>query len=286
MRRSLPWFIAVLFLTGCNPFDSILYSPRQTPETWLSIQPFVEFRIASRTILIVQPTTTAIVYMLGLVAIGAGLYFLRISKAQRSRLWWGIALILWGSGALLAGTSYEAFSYQIKCAGREACIWTSWWEICYLVASVASVDAMLMAQAYACASGKWRKALTLYALINITLYLITVLIGIIVPIQFLISFEWLLIVSAPTIVIFIIQNGWRYLKFRRGMDLALLGAWAWLALTIGAYFFYLVSGLTQRLWAHRVWLSENDVLHIGLIIWMVYLVVVVAPRVEDEPTTI
>ena len=33
------------------------------------------------------------------------------------------------------------------------------------------------------------------------------------------------------------------------MDLALLGAWAWLALTMAAYFVYLLSGLTQTLWA-------------------------------------
>jgi hypothetical protein len=33
-----------------------------------------------------------------------------------------------------------------------------------------------------------------------------------------------------------------------------------LALTIGAYFLYLVSGLTQRLWAQKAWFSENDVL--------------------------
>jgi hypothetical protein len=70
------------------------------------------------------------------------------------------------------------------------------------------------------------------------------------------------------------------------MDLALLGAWAWLVFTIGAYFLYLISGLTHRLWAHRLWFSENDVLHIGLIMWMVYIAVAVAPLVKDEPTTL
>lgn len=283
LKRSLLWLAALLILTGCQQFESLLYSPKQTPETWLSIQPFIELRSGAATLLIVQPTTSVIVYLLGLIAIGAGLHFLRIRHAQRSRLWWGIALILWGGGALLAGTSYEAFSYQIKCAGREACLWTSWWEIGYLVLSVASIDAMLLAQAYACAMGKGRKALMTYAFLNLTVYVITVLIGVAVPIQFLISFEWLLIVAAPTIVLFIILNGWRYRQFKRSMDLALLGAWAWLALTIGAYFVYLISGLTQNLWAQGIWFSENDMLHIGLIIWMIYLALIVAPRVEDEP---
>lgn len=286
LRRSVLWLVIIVFVTGCNQLDSIPYSPRQTPETWLSIQPFIELQIASRTILLVQPTTTTIVYFLGIIAICLGLYFLRIREDQRSRLWWGIALFLWGIGALLAGTSYEAFSYQIKCAGRDVCIWTSWWEICYLVVSVASVDAMLLAQAHSCANGKWRRLLTLYAFINIAAYLIAVLIGTFVPIQFLVSFELLLIVSAPNIVIFIIQNGWRYYKFKRGKDIALLGTWAWLVLTIGAYFLYRISGLTHRLWAQKIWFSENDVLHIGLIIWMAYIAVVVSPRVEDEPPTL
>jgi hypothetical protein len=65
------------------------------------------------------------------------------------------------------------------------------------------------------------------------------------------------------------------------MDLALLGAWAWLALTLGAYFIYLMLGFAQTLWARGIWFSENDVLHIGLIIWMIYLARVVAPQVKD-----
>ena len=57
--------------------------------------------------------------------------------------------------------------------------------------------------------------------------------------------------------------------------------WAWLVLTLAAYFVYLMSGTTQVLWARGVWFSENDVLHIGLIGWMIYLAWVVAPRVRD-----
>lgn len=211
-----------------------------------------------------------------------GLYFLRIRNTHLSRLWWGIALLLWGLGALLAGTSYEAFSYQIKCAGREACIWTSWWEIGYLLLSVASINAMVVAQAYACAWGKWRKLLVGYAILNMGLYGIAVLVGIVVPVGFLLSFELLLVFCTPSIVAFIILNTWRYHRFKEEMDLALLGAWIWLALTIGAYFLYYISGLTGRLWAQGTWFSENDVLHIGLLLWMGYLGLVVAPRVRDS----
>ncbi len=286
MRHSFIWLFSALILAGCSSFQSIPYSPSQTPETWLTIQPFVEFQVASQPIILVQPSTTAIVYLLGIVTVGAGLYFLRIRKAHRSRFWWGIALLLWGIGALFAGTSYEAFSYQIKCLGRDACIWTSWWELCYLVLSVASVDAMLIAEAYACTSGKWRNNLKLYAFVSVVLYLITVLIGAFLPNKFLISFELLLLVSAPNIVIFLILNGWRYSRLKQRKDLVLLGTWGGLILTIAAYFLYYISGLTQRLWASGLWFSENDVLHIGLILWMGYILLVMAPYVEDIPVVL
>ncbi|MFC1879446.1 hypothetical protein ACFLZW_05990 [Chloroflexota bacterium] len=283
MRRSQLYFFCALILTGCGRFDSLLYTPRQTPQTWLSIQPFMQFQIGSSTIFLVQPTTTLIVYLLGILTIVFGLYFIKIQDNQSSRRWWGIALLFWGIGALLAGTSYEAFSYQIKCAGREFCVWTSWWEIIYLIFSAASVDAMMAAQAYSCATGKLRAALLCYAILNFTLYTIAVLMGAFIPLQFLISFELLILVCAPTILVFFFLNGMRYYKLRGSKDLVLLRTWIWLALTIGAYFLYLISGLTQNLWAHGIWFSENDVLHIGLILWMIYIAVIVIRRVEDEP---
>jgi len=283
LRYSIFFLAVLLSLTGCSSLDSILYSPTQTPDTWLLIQPFAEFKLGSQTILIIQPTTTAIVYLLGLVTLGAGLAFWYGRNQNRSHFWWGIALFCWGVGALFAGTSYEAFSYQIKCVGREFCIWTSAWEIFYLFLSAASVDAMLIAQAYACFTGKWQKVLVYTALTKLALYGLALLVGSLVPIKFLISFELLILAAAPNIVLFFILNGWRYRKFKQRMDLVLLGAWVWLGITIAAYFLYMLSGFTQHLWEQGVWLSENDVLHIGLIIWMFYLARVAAPQVKDAP---
>jgi hypothetical protein len=281
MRRFLPWLLLLLLLTGCTRLDAIPAAPPQTAATWLTTQPYAAIRIGAQEIILVQPSTTAFVYLLGVLAIGVGLHFFRIRNGQRSRVWWGIALVLWGLGALLAGTSYEAFSYAIKCAGRLACVWTSWWEVLYLILSVASVDAMLLAEAYACAVGKRRRALTIYAVANAAVYAAVLLTGALIPVKFLISFELLILFAAPTILIFFILNGRRYARLKDDMDLALLGAWAWLVLTLGAYFLYLVLGITQTLWAKGIWFSENDVLHIGLIVWMIYLARVVAPRVRD-----
>jgi hypothetical protein len=264
-------------LASCGRLGEIPYVPTQTPETWLQIQPYAQIN----GLIIVQPSTSFFVYLLGLIAIGAGIYFLTIQSGQRTRKWWGIALILWGVGALLAGTSYEAFSYQIKCAGRDACLWTNWWEIAYLIVSVWSIDAMILAVANSSTSGKIRSVLFVYAIFNAVIYFIAVLVGAFIPVKFLISFELLLVVSAPGILAFFVINGTRYFKHKLQLDLILSGAWLLLGVTIAAYFLYLISGNTAALWQKGLWFSENDVLHIGLIIWMIYLVLFLAPRVTD-----
>jgi hypothetical protein len=285
-RSTVLWIVGLLLLSGCGRLDSIPYQPRQTPETWLAGQPFLNVKIGAEEIILVQPSSTVLVYLLGIVAIGVGLVLWRIRDTHRSRLWWGIALLLWGVGALCAGTSYQAFSYEIKCVGREVCAWTSWWEVIYLILSAASVDAMVGAVACSCAVGKWRQVLSLYALLNAALYTVVVLVGALIPVKFLISFELLILVAAPNILILFVLNGWRYYKHKNPMDLALLGAWLWLGLTLGAYFVYLVLDVTPNLWARGVWFSENDVLHIGLILWMLYIALVLAKRVVDAKSSL
>ena len=281
MHCAMISVLSFILLAGCDTLNAIPLSPPQTPDSWLTIQPYLKFQVGAREIFLIQPTSTIFVYALGITAIGFGIYFIRIRHQQRSRIWWGIALLLWGVGALFAGTSYEAFSYQIKCAGRVNCIWTSWWEVSYLVLSIASVDAMALAEAYSSTSGKWRRWLSIYAIANLVLYIILTLIGVLIPTKFLISFELLLVFTAPTILLFFFINGWRYQKFREKLDLVLLGTWLGLGIIIGVYFLYFALGFTQELWSQGIWFSENDVLHIGLILWMLYIGLVVAPKMKD-----
>ena len=129
MRRASLWILGLVLLAGCGRLDSIPYQPKQTPDAWLTIQPYANLRVGSEDIILVQPSSTVLVYLLGIVATGAGLCFWRIRGKHRSRAWWDLALLLWGLGALFAGTSCQAFSYEINCAGREFCAWTSWWEV-------------------------------------------------------------------------------------------------------------------------------------------------------------
>jgi hypothetical protein len=57
----------------------------------------------------------------------------------------------------------------------------------------------------------------------------------------------------------------------------------WLLLTMVAYWLYDRLDITPKLWAkgRGIWFSQNDVLHIGLILWMIYIATVVANRVND-----
>lgn len=282
MNKLIPALL-LLMLSGCTALESLPYSPPQTPASWLQIQPFMELKIAGEAFILVQPSTSAIVYLLGVLTIIFGVYLLRVRGDHRSRLWWGVALVLWGAGALLAGTSYEAFSYQIKCAGRTACLWTSWWEIVYLAVSAASIDAMLLAAAFSSATGKLRRALISYGSANAVLYCGVLITGALLPVKFLISFELLLLVATPGILVLLGLNGWRYIKRKLPVDLALCGIWLGLGAVIGAYFLYYSLGITPILWAEGVWFSENDVLHIGLILWMIAVVRVVTRHVQDLP---
>ncbi|TFF97730.1 MAG: hypothetical protein EU541_07830 [Promethearchaeota archaeon] len=268
------------FLFGYR-LQAILYSPLITPEEWCNIQPCISINILRYTLTIVKPSSSFIVYFLGFQTTIIGIYLLLSRNGQKSRLWWGIALILWGLGAIFAGTSYQAFSYEIKCAGKNFCIWTSWWEIMYLIFTVGSVEAMLIAQSYACLPSKYRKICWVYSFGVFLIYIVMILIGAYLPFQFLISFELMILFLTPNIIFFLGLNIFRYIKNKNPMDKGLIMIWILLIIIIGVYFLYLIFGITEILWELGIWFSENDVLHIGLIIWMLYVLVAIRKYLID-----
>ena len=257
--------------------------PRLSPENWHEFQPCVTIKLASRDVILTQPSSTLFVYLLGILTIGVGLDFWWLRGDHVSRLWWGISLLLWGIGALLAGTSYQALGYHIKCAGQETCAWTSWWEVIYLMLQQVSLDTLLVAIAYSCTEGMLQTVLLGYALINAMAYIILTFIGGIIPVRTLITFELMVCISAPLLLIMFALSAWRYHTQGTTMDLAFMGAWVLLLLTMTAYWLYDKLDITPKLWAKGkgIWFSQNDVLHIGLILWMIYIATVVAEHVQD-----
>lgn len=260
--------------------NELLFEPPTTPERWCEIQPCFEFSGLTCT----QPLGSVLVYLLAILWIAGGVYFWRIRDGQRSREWMALALVLGGIGAGLAGTSYQFLGYELKCAGRDLCLWTHWLEVAYMMLQAASTSAMLIAVAHACTTGALRLWLVIYAIGNTFFYMALSGYGALTGTRALISFELLMVFAAPGLLSILVIAAVRWLRDRDSMDLAVIGAVVWLIVTIAAYAAYLAAGLTAKLWDGGIgfYLSENDVLHIGMILFIAYLVAVVAKLLRDE----
>ncbi len=270
-----------IFIILFNNVDSLLYDPFISPEMWCEGEPCNPVTLFGWSFTFIQPLSSFIVYLLGVITIGIGIYLLVKRESQKTRTWWGIALILWGIGTLLAGTSYQAFGYELKCEGNPLCLWTSLFEIFYLLLTVYSVNAMMMSQVYSSSVGKWRKFQLWFAPINSIVYSTILLIGTILPLRFLISFELMVLFVIPSMLMFFINNILRYVKTKSRMELLLMFAWMGMALVMVAYYVAAIFGLTEIMWEQGIWFSDNDVLHIGLIAWMFYVGISVRKYVID-----
>jgi hypothetical protein len=280
--RGVVAAVAAVLLAGCGRLDELTYQPPTTPEQWCDQRPCVQ---VGDTIL-TEPLGTFLVFLLAGLWIASGTYFLRTRRGQRSRAWLGIALLLGGIGAALAGVSYQAFSYELKCAGLDLCRLTNGWEVAYSITQAFSISAMLIAVAHACTTGRLRRGLILYAIANAVVYLVITIIGVLLPSASLLSFAVLMLFALPGILVVIVVAGRRYRATRDPMDRALVTAAVLLVLVQVAYFAYYAAGITTVLWDDGAgfYFSENDVLHVGFILWLWYVVAVVGAHLRDAST--
>ena len=266
--------VAALLLSGCG-LDTLLYQPQTTPEEWCSQRPCVEMG----GVVLTEPWSSVLVFALALLWIGVGVYFLVTRRGQRSRTWFGVSLALGGLAAGSAGISYQAFSYELKCAGREYCVLTNGYEITYSLLQVASMSAMVIAVAYALASARARRAICVYALVNLLVYLVVTIAGVLLPSAFLLSFELLLIFAIPALVIAAVLA-----IRRRSEPLARRVLWVLVLLVLvqAAYLVYYAAGITATLWASGIYFSANDVLHVGMLAWLVVTALALGPTLRDR----
>lgn len=257
--------------------DELTYQPPITPAEWCAQRPCVEMG----GVIIAEPWSSALVFLLALVWLGIGVFFLATRHGQRSRTWFGVSLVLGGLAAGSAGISYQAFSYELKCAGRDVCVLTNGYEIAYNLMQVASMSAMVVAVAYALGSARARRAITVYAVLNLIVYIVVTIAGVLVPSAFLLSFELLLIFAVPALVIAAVLavRRWSESLARR-----VLGVLVLLVLVQVAYVVYFGLGITEALWRSGVYFSANDVLHVGMLAWLAVAAWALGPVLRDRAT--
>jgi hypothetical protein len=276
--RKIFSLFAIFSVVNCK-LEGLLYEPKTTPEEWCKMRPCVD--VGGH--IFNEPLGAFLVFLLAFLWILSGLFFLKNHDDQLSRKWFGVALILGGIGAGEAGISYQAFSYILKCQDREFCLLTNGFEVGYSVTQAISVSAMLTSVAIACTKGFLRKALMFYCLVNAIVYVIITVMGVSEPNKVLLSFEVLMLFAVPGLLFVILVSGVAYLKSRTPLDASLFMAAILQVLVQAAYFGYYGAGITQKLYkgGEGFYFSENDVLHVGMILWLGYIVLVVGKHLRD-----
>ena len=268
--------IVVLLLLGIFVPNGILQEPLVTPAEYLSGKPYIELG----SIILIVPSSTFFVYALGIIIVLLGVSFLK-QKGEVS-FWWGISMILWGLGALLAGTSYQGLGYELKCAGETYCTFTSWFELAYLYTTAISIAVLAVGFVKAVLPIEKQKPLLAYAFISSVVYPMILVIGSIIESRFLISYELFTIFFMPLFLVFFIYNIIYYKKQKDILNKTFIITWILFLLVNVSYYVYYFLGFTESLYEnYNIWFSANDVLHIALIVWMLYVWIKVKPLLKE-----
>ena len=272
MKKRVAIALGVIVLVVLAFFPvSLVALPEMTPQAYLETIPYIEI---GRNI-IITPSSTIIVYLLGLVTLYFGVMLYR-QKLSRVKMLWGLTLILWGIGTLLSGTSYQGLGYELKCRGVSLCLFTSWFELSYLFVTAISITVMGYAVAEKTLKDRSKELYLKVVSVGLGVYSVSLVLGTILEIKLLITYEYFLIFFMPYFVSFLIMNIKGYKHHKNDLDKGLIIVWLLMLVVNVVYFIYFFSGIPEGLYEnYGVWFSANDVLHIGLIGWMVYIYFVI-----------
>lgn len=252
-----------------------------TRETWAERQPVWKFQTTYGVLVITQPSSCFWVFALGFIGCFLGMLFYDPVAHDPAGLLWSLGMWLWGIGALLAGASYQAFGYHLKC--REGRVrWTNWLEVIYMLCQQWSINALFAAAAFTSATGILRIGMLWVAAVLSLFYGALTIAAAFVPSRKLLSFEWMCLVSAPLVVALIALHTYQFMETGFWLEQMLAGIWVGLLACMFAYEVYRRAGLTEILWQKGLWFSENDVLHVTLIFWML-AIAVAAPGIAAAP---
>lgn len=252
--------VAVLVLLYIFMPSGILMEPNITPAQYLSSKPYITI---FNNLTIIVPSSTILVYLLGIVILYVGYHFIRNNKRI-----WGYSMIFWGLSTLLAGTSYQGLGYELKCERLDYCMFTSWFETSYLFFTAISISLLAIAFSKDFYDKKW---LIYYAEIALLVYTMLLLIGSIFEVYILISYELFTVFFMPIFLVLFIINVRNYRNTKQAIDKSFMKLWIFFLIVNAAYYLYYLPGFTEKVYDYmNIWFSANDVLHLGLIIWFVY----------------
>jgi len=275
--------IVIIVVCVFSNISQLFLLPLTTPEIFLSGMPYTSISLFKQEYVLIQPSSTILVYSLGLIMALIGIYFLGSGRAQKARIYWGIGLVLWGISAIVAGTSYQAFGYELKCRGLEYCLFTSNFELVYMLLTAYCINFLVAATGYTSLGPIGRKRIIRFAILDSVLYSIYMFVGAIIPIQFLISYEGFMAFIGANFILMFVLNIRHYVIFKDQLNQSLIWIWiGFLVVNIG-YFVFLFGGFATQLYLSQgIWFNENDVLHILLILWSLLVFFLLRTKLVDS----
>jgi hypothetical protein len=272
--------LSVVLTILLNHTDSLLAEPKTTGEEYLKSMPYVQWG----DFILIQPSSTFFVYFLGLVLIVLGCYLLRTAQGNKSRLDYGLGYALWGVSAILAGTSYQAFGYELKYAGRSYGLFTSVFELLYMITTAEAILYLLAGTSYyAPTNPKIQKAVPYVAMAYGIIYGVVFLIGIAIPVQPIVTYLFFVAFFAPAFLLMLLMAVIRFAHQKDPLDRNMLISWGFFALANILYFIAYFSGFPTAIYqASGFWFSENDILHVSMIVWVIATFFLLRKELKDD----
>lgn len=242
-----------------------------TPDDFLNSQHHIALRWGDYQIVLGQPSSSVIVGFLACLYVHYAMQFARTLRSQQSRQLWCLGLLFSSAAAFIAGIYYQLLGFHLRCEGLHQCYATSSWEIAYYLFSCFASLCFFLAVVRVSASEKFRRPLWLWGWGATLAYVGGLTAGIVWDVSFFLSFQFSVLMTLPIVTPIAVLNLWRFSIKPRVVDKVLIQSSLMLVFSSAAYFAYSNFGITEFLWRHSIWFSENDVLHVGLIFWVWYL---------------
>ncbi len=277
-------FLFITLTTLLENTEVLLMSPLTTTQEFLESMPYLTITLCGTELILQQLSSTIMVWGLGLAIVICGLIIAIVKRANKTGLYWGIGLVLWGLGAIVAGVSYQAFGYELKAVGQEYVLFTSNWELAYMILTAFATNYMMVGTAYATTTGKTTKAITIFAICHSIAYGFYMLFGAIYAIEFLISYFGFVVFVAVDFGLMFYLNIMHCIKYKDKFSKNLIWAWIDFAVANIGYFICYWCSLGVNLYEnHGVWFTENDVLHLLLLVWAIHFFIVLIKVVPNKP---